>query len=199
MNQSTKMSIFCRKGGVYELLGCMNYQKVYGYYNLPKIHPWALNCGSSKREMGLFLRVVIILSKIRPSNTQLVYLYLCTHGVILQCFFCYALAYAITANDLCLHLLVPPHSKYCFFSASYSACTIAQIGGRTIERKAAFATTLLKKGGGLILQKQVFLLEMAVLCKNNLCQNATNEVKSCNYLSRTLSKFGTPFFKLLSI
>ena len=29
-NQSTKISIFCRKRWVYELLGCTNYQKLYG-------------------------------------------------------------------------------------------------------------------------------------------------------------------------
>ena len=41
---------------------------------------------------------------------------LCTHAMILQCLFCHALAYAITANGVCLHLLVPPLARCCFFS-----------------------------------------------------------------------------------
>ena len=32
MNQSTKINIFCRKRGVYKLLGCTNYQKLYGSF-----------------------------------------------------------------------------------------------------------------------------------------------------------------------
>ena len=38
-------------------------------------------------------------------------------AVVLQCLFCHVLAYAITANGVCLHLLVPPLAQYCFFSA----------------------------------------------------------------------------------
>ena len=34
--------------------------------------------------------------------------YSCTHAVILQCLFCDTLAYTITANGVCLHLLVFP-------------------------------------------------------------------------------------------
>ena len=36
------------------------------------------------------------------------------------------------------------------FLLNITACTVAQIGGRTFERKALFATTSFKKGVGLI-------------------------------------------------
>ena len=55
--------------------------------------------------------------------------------MILQCLFCHALVYAITANCVCLHLLVPPLEQCCF------------LGGRILERKAPFVTTSFKKGG----------------------------------------------------
>ena len=44
----------------------------------------------------------------------------CTLTVILQYpnTSCHVLAYAITANDVCLHFLVPPLAQYCFFSTS---------------------------------------------------------------------------------
>ena len=45
-------------------------------------------------------------------QVQLVQPYLCRHAVILQCLFCNALAYAITANGVCLHLLVPPLTQF---------------------------------------------------------------------------------------
>ena len=67
-----------------------------------------------KEGVGVFLKVVIFLLKIRPPYMQLV-MYVC---VIFQCLFCHALAYAITANDICLHLLVPPLAQYCYFGAS---------------------------------------------------------------------------------
>ena len=55
-------------------------------------------CGSSKREVGVFLRVVIFLLRIRPPHTShAVSLALCTHAVILHCLFCHAPAYAITS------------------------------------------------------------------------------------------------------
>ena len=38
-------------------------------------------------------------------------------AVILQCLFCRVLAYTITANDVCLHLLVSPLATWCFFHA----------------------------------------------------------------------------------
>ena len=126
------------------------------YSNLSKIHPWKINLsGSSKRGVGIFSRVVMFLLNIYPPQMQLVkfYMYLCLHAVILQCLFCYALAYAITANGACLHLLVPPLAIYRLFVAScITACT-AQIGGRTFERKAPFATTSFKNGGGLIFKR----------------------------------------------
>ena len=66
--------------------------------------------GSSKRGVGIFL--IIFLSKyahLTPHTSYILSLNcLCTHAVILQSLFCHALAYAITANGICLHLLVPP-------------------------------------------------------------------------------------------
>ena len=38
--------------------------------------------------------------------------------MILQCLFSHVLAYTITANGVCLHLLVPPLAQCCFFGAS---------------------------------------------------------------------------------
>ena len=107
--------------------------------------------GSSKRGVGIFSRVVIFFLKIRPPHTQLLWLYLCAHAVILQCLICHGLAYAITANGACLHLLSPSSCNVpllqCFL-LNITPCTTAQVGGRTFERKAPFATTSFKKGGG---------------------------------------------------
>ena len=76
--------------------------------------------GSSKKGVDVFSRVVIFLSKICPPHTQFVwhYLYIYACHVILYCPFCHAHAYAITANDASLHLLVPPYAQYYFFGAS---------------------------------------------------------------------------------
>ena len=51
----------------------------------------------------------------------------------------------------CLPSLVPPFAQCCFLGASCSniaACTVAYIGGCTFKRKAPFAKTSFKKGGG---------------------------------------------------
>ena len=105
-----------------------------------------------KEGVGVFSRVVIFLSKIRPPHTQLVYspCYLCMQWFCYASF-CHALAYATTANGVCLHLLVPGSSctvllLHCFL-LNITACTAAQLGGCTFERRAPFATTSFKKGG----------------------------------------------------
>ena len=45
----------------------------------------------------------------------------------MQCHFCYALAYTITANGVCLHFLVPPLAQCsilrCFLLSCITACT----------------------------------------------------------------------------
>ena len=60
----------------------------------------------------------------------------------------HVLAHAITANGVCLHLLVPPLAQCCFHRCllNITACTVAQIGGCTFERKAPFATPSFTKG-----------------------------------------------------
>ena len=117
---------------------------IINYCNISKIRSWVMNLsGSSKRGVGIFLRVVIFLLKIHPPHTQLVSPYLCT---LLQCFSFLALAYAITASGVCLHLLVPPLAQCCFFGAS--CCMYYGINRwMYFERKARFATASFKKAG----------------------------------------------------
>ena len=56
---------------------------MYIYRNLSKIRPWAMNLSdSSKKGVGVFSRVVIFLSKIRPPHTQLVQPLLLAHVVM---------------------------------------------------------------------------------------------------------------------
>ena len=98
---------------------------------IPKIGPWAMNLsGSSKRDRYIFKSCDISLENTPTSHlnphSQSVYPYLGTHAVTLQYFFCHVLAYVTTANGVCLHLLVPPLAKCCFFGAScIAACSMA--------------------------------------------------------------------------
>ena len=71
-------------------------------------------------------------------------------AVILQCLFCHVLAHTITANDVCLHLLVSLLAKWCFFHASCLPNSMYYCINRwrtSKERKAPYATTSFKKGG----------------------------------------------------
>ena len=95
----------------------------------------------------------MFLLQIRPPHMEL---YLCAHAVILQCllfFFCRGLAYAITANGVCLHLLVPPLAQYCFFGASCLTQLLVLLTNRWayFQEKSTLAsgkaTTSVKKGG----------------------------------------------------
>ena len=75
---------------------------------LPNICPWAMNLsGLSKRGGGWNLRVVIFLSKNTPIShaVSLAPIYECMQWLCNA----HELAYAITANGVCLHSLV--HSK----------------------------------------------------------------------------------------
>ena len=56
--------------------------------------------------------------KIFPPHMQSFQPYLCMHVVILQCLICHGLAYAITANGVCLQLLVPSLAHCCSLGAS---------------------------------------------------------------------------------
>ena len=99
--------------------------------------PMAMNLsGSSKRRVGVFLLVVIFLSKICPPHTQSVF------AVILQCFFFHMLALCTTGNGVCIHLLVL--AQYCFFDASCLIITTSNVGGHTFVRKVPFAIISLK-------------------------------------------------------
>ena len=62
--------------------------------------------GSSKRVVGIVLRVMIVLT-----NTVSLALY-DSSMLLLSC------TYAITANDACHFLLVRPLAHYCFFGVS---------------------------------------------------------------------------------
>ena len=88
--------------------------------------------GSTKRGVGVFLRVVIYPLKNTPTSHAVSLALLCMHAVILQCLFCHALA--ITVNGGCLHLLVPPPAQCYFFSAS-CLHNCMYCGGRTFERE----------------------------------------------------------------
>ena len=78
-----------------------------------------------KEEMGMFSRVVILLWKIQPPHTQSSTIYVCMHAAILQCLFCHTIAYAITVDGVCLHLLVPPLAQCCFFGGFFiTACIL---------------------------------------------------------------------------
>ena len=109
---------------------------------------------ASQRQGRAYFQELIFFSKIHHLTCSI----LCTHAVILLVMLyimytcsdstCHALVYAITVNDVCLHLIVPPSS--CIAPHFFSAACLTQIGGHTFERKAPFATAALKKGGGLI-------------------------------------------------
>ena len=75
----------------------------YMYHNLSKIRPRAMSFSVSKRGVGdIFESCDISLKKTLPTShavSQTLFMYAL---VILQCLFCHALVYAITAN-----LLVP--------------------------------------------------------------------------------------------
>ena len=68
-----------------------------------------------------------------------------------------AMPYAITTNKWYLPSFVSPSScnvlllLRCFL-LNITACTTAQVGGCTFERKAPFATTSFNKGGGCIFE-----------------------------------------------
>jgi len=80
------------------------------YNNLSKIRPWAMNLSSvSKRGVGdIFESCDISLEKTLPTSHAVSQALFMHALVILQCLFCHALIYAITANSVFLHLLVPP-------------------------------------------------------------------------------------------
>ena len=66
--------------------------------------------------------------------------------------------FAITANGVCLHLLVPPLAQCCFFRASCTPCTAAYwIGGRT--SRASF-----KKGRVVYFWGWAYFWEITVTC-----------------------------------
>ena len=122
--------------------------QVKTYRNLSKIRPWGMNLrSSSKREVGILLRVVIFLSKICPPHTRLVYPCVSEHVAILQFVMC-------SVNGVWLHLLVPLLAQCCFFGALVNITNCMyygiNIGRCTFERKAPFTTTSFKvifKGG----------------------------------------------------
>ena len=77
------------------------------------------------------------------------------------------LAYAITANVVCLHLLVPPAitaNGVCLHLLVPPAASVVLLAYRinrwayTFERKAPFATTSSKKGGGHIFGRLWYII-----------------------------------------
>ena len=79
-------------------------------------------------------------------------------GVFTQCCFCYTLVYAIAANDVCPHLLVPPSALIVLPSsvllAYKTACTrginrLAYFREREREReRGTFCNSFIQKKGG---------------------------------------------------
>ena len=86
------------------------------YRSLSKIRPWGMNLsGSSKRRWVYFWELWYFSLQIHPPHTQ----FTCSSICVRFCnTFCHALAYAITANVVCLHSLAPPPAQCCFFRAS---------------------------------------------------------------------------------
>ena len=79
------------------------------YCNLSKYtYVWYLK-GLLKKGVGIFYRAVLFLLKLHPPHTQFRPIYV-TDAVIPQCLFCHVIA---SANDVCLHLLVPPLAMSC--------------------------------------------------------------------------------------
>ena len=81
-----------------------------------------------------FPRVMIFHSKIHPPQAVSLALFMdaCSATFVvplLLCHFCYALAYTITANGVCLCFLVPPLVQcsilQCFLLSCITACTAA--------------------------------------------------------------------------
>ena len=69
--------------------------------------------------------------------------------------------------DISLPSFVSPSSAslvllWCFL-LNITACTAAQLGGRTLERRAPFATTSFKKGGWAYFQGWAYFREITVL------------------------------------
>ena len=81
----------------------------YMYCSLLKIWPWWLRWLLKEGGGCIFESGDIF--KIRPRHVQ----FSQARAEILQCLFCHTLAYAVTAYDVCLHLLVPPLAQHCFF------------------------------------------------------------------------------------
>ena len=107
-----------------------------------------------KEGVGVFSRVVIFLSKIRSPHTVSLAL------VIWTCsdFAMPLLSCACLRNNSksCLPSFVSSFPctalRLLCFLLNITACTVVRMGGRTFERKAPFATILLKKGGGHIFE-----------------------------------------------
>ena len=98
----------------------------------PRLEHLHASANSPLRPMGNELKLLLKeggghISRVGicPSHTQLVQSYLHMQAVILQCD---VLVYAITANGVCLHLLVLSLAQYHFFDAfllDITACTTA--------------------------------------------------------------------------
>ena len=94
-----------------------------------RVCPYIMYRNLEKRVLGLFLRAVhdIFLENTPTSHVISLALVFFVHAVTLQHLSCHALAYYITANGVCLHLLVPPLAHCCFCASclNKTACTAA--------------------------------------------------------------------------
>ena len=106
---------------------------------------------SSKREVGVFSRVVIFPSKICPLHT--VSLPLLMHVVIPRCFFTtitlHVSAHAITANGVYFHLLVPCTVLllWCCLHMYYGINSLVYF-----QEKSTLCNNFFKKEDGLIFE-----------------------------------------------
>ena len=73
------------------------------------------------------------------------------------------LSYTCLRNNIkwCLPSFVCPLTSLVLL-AYITACNTAYIGGHTFERKAPFAITSFKRGGGLIFERLQYILEVQV-------------------------------------
>ena len=79
--------------------------------------------------------------------------------------FCYASAYATTANVQPSFVSTSSYTVLLLrcFLLNITACSAAQLGGRTFERRAPFATSSFKKGGGHIFGRLWYVSSVELL------------------------------------
>ena len=87
-----------------------------------------------------------------PTSHRVSLALLCTLAVILQCLFCHALGYAITANGVCLHLLAPPLAQCCPLTAR----STPKIGAGALREKHPLQQLPSKRGGGTFEGEAIF-------------------------------------------